>query len=73
MGFPNNVNTIRNPRTRLAFQHSDTIDDLSPGGVLTVLKQGCRSKALNQAAKPWFHQYLDPFWYHLGWLVSEDV
>ena len=21
--------------------------------------------ALNQAAKPWFHQYLDPAWYHL--------
>ena len=23
--------------------------------------------ALNQAAKPWFNQYLDPAWYHL-WL-----
>ena len=21
--------------------------------------------SLNQAAKPWFHQYLDPAWYHL--------
>ena len=26
---------------------------------------------LNQAAKPWFHQYLDP--YHLWWIVSETV
>ena len=29
--------------------------------------------ALNQAAKPWFHQYLDPAWYHLWRIVSEDV
>ena len=64
MGFPSNVNTIGNPRTRLAFQHSDTIDDLSPGGVLTVLKQGCRSKALNQSRQtlvsPIFRSILVP-------------
>ena len=29
--------------------------------------------ALNQAAKPWFHQYLDPAWYHLWRIVSENV
>ena len=29
--------------------------------------------ALNQAAKPWFHQYLDPAWYHLWRFVSENV
>ena len=29
--------------------------------------------ALNQAAKPWFHQYLDPAWYHLWRLLSENV
>ena len=29
--------------------------------------------SLNQAAKPWFHQYLDPAWYHLWRLVSENV
>ncbi len=29
--------------------------------------------ALNQAAKPWFHQYLDPVWYHLWRIVSENV
>ena len=29
--------------------------------------------ALNQAAKPWFHQYLDLSWYHLWQIVSEDV
>ena len=29
--------------------------------------------ALIQAAKPWNHQYLDPFWYHLWRIVSENV
>ena len=29
--------------------------------------------SLNQAASPWFHQYLDPAWYHLWRLVSENV
>ena len=29
--------------------------------------------ALNQAAKPLFHQYLDPAWYHLWRIVSENV
>ena len=29
--------------------------------------------SLNQAAKPWFHQYLDPASYHLWRLVSENV
>ena len=28
---------------------------------------------LNQAAKPWFHQYLVPAWYHLWRIVSENV
>ena len=27
--------------------------------------------ALNQAAKPWSHQYLDPAWYHLSRIVSK--
>ncbi len=26
---------------------------------------------LNQAAKPWFHQYLDPAWYHLWRIASK--
>ena len=26
-----------------------------------------------QAAKPWFHQYVDPAWYHLWRILSEDV
>ena len=29
--------------------------------------------ARNQAAKPWFHQYLDPVWYHLWRIVSTNV
>ena len=42
------------------------------------LKTGRRANkvvdlALNQAAKPWFHQYLDPAWYHLWRIVSENV
>ena len=29
--------------------------------------------SLSQAAKPWFHQYLDLAWYDLWRLVSENV
>jgi len=42
---------------------------------LVNVGEGCRWVALNQAAKPLvFHQYLGhPSWYHLWWIVSENV
>ena len=41
--------------------------DKSEAGSLGLLLSRVVDLALNQAAKPWFHQYLHPAWYHL-WL-----
>ena len=40
---------------------------------MVLLTQGCRFGPFFKAAKPWLHQYLDPTWYDLWRIVSENI